>query len=110
MKKQPKDFNLAAVIATDGTAPPESTEKHSKNLAHEKCDEPKKPVRAERRPVGRPPKKTKIVHTSLSLSHEMHAYLRRAWRRYETQAGEFVDGPSAFVEELLRAHQARGSQ
>lgn len=110
MKKQPKDFNLAAVIATDGSAPSEPAKKYSENLAHEKCEELKKSVRAERRPVGRPPKKTKIVHTSLSLSHEMHAYLRRAWRRYETPTGEVVDGPSAFVEELLRAHQARNSQ
>jgi hypothetical protein len=110
MKKQSKDFNLAAVIATDGAAAPESTEKHSENLAHEKYDEQKKPVLTKRRPVGRPPKKKQIVHTSLSLSEEMHAYLRRAWRRYETQAGEFVDGPSEFVEELLRAHQARSSR
>lgn len=43
------------------------------------------------------------VRVHISLSAEMAAYLEAAWRDHRP----YVNGPSAFVEALLREHQAK---
>jgi len=62
-------------------------------------------ARASKRPPGRPRRTEKTNRMTLILSEEMAVYLEDAWRIHRRANGKYVNGPSAFIEELLKAHR-----
>jgi hypothetical protein len=58
-----------------------------------------------KRPPGRPRRAEKTHRMTLVLSDEMSEYLNSAWRTHRRANGQYVNGPSAFIEELLRTHR-----
>jgi hypothetical protein len=60
---------------------------------------------APRRPPGRPRRTENTNRMTLVLSVELSEYLNSAWRTHRCTNGKYVNGPSAFIEELLRAHR-----
>ncbi len=54
--------------------------------------------------VGRPRRLGGIRRINLVLSSELHDHVMNAWRTYRKTSGEFVNGPSGFIEDLIRQH------
>ena len=63
------------------------------------------PARAERsgRPVGRPRREGGVERMHLVLAADLMRFVQTRWRTYQRQNdGEFVSGPSAYIEDLIR--------
>jgi len=57
------------------------------------------------RQTGRPRRPGGIKRINLVLSEELHDYAMAAWRTYRKKSGEFANGPSGFIEDLVRRHR-----
>jgi len=114
-----KDFGLAAQLARPRpltNAPPKVVEEDVERSQEEVPRVTLAPAllpatsaqvssAAPKRPPGRPRRAENTNRMTLVLSIELSEYLNSAWRTHRCANGKFVNGPSAFIEELLRAHR-----
>lgn len=57
------------------------------------------------KPNGRP-KRTPFVKLHVTIDEQLADYVNEAWRTHRTIDGSFVNGPSAFLEDLVARHRA----
>jgi len=122
-----KDFGLAAQLArgTQRAVIPEQSEeeskpaeqlsnlgnierlKHSETFQQMDASPIASPIKnTSKRHPGRPRRLEETTRMTLVLSREASEYLDSSWRTHRRFLdGKYVNGPSAFIEELLRAHR-----
>jgi hypothetical protein len=116
-----KNFGLAAQLARPRDSAPDTEqilpiehselverEKHTNGLERVKHTETSEPPRKFK--GGRPRRIGGIERLSLVLSTEMYEYVVESWRFHKTEAGKYVNGTSAFIEDLILRHSKQKSQ
>jgi hypothetical protein len=116
-----KNFGLAAQLARPRKSTPDTEQvpslEHSKLIEREKHTDGLE--RAKHTETSEPPRKFKggrprriggIERLSLVLSTEMYEYVTENWRFHKTDAGKYVNGTSAFIEDLILRHSKQKSQ